>query len=298
LQRYRSTPIAEGLYVPEGLRWTGSEVHFGDILAAHVGSVAPDGSIRTVGQFDGPCSGIGYLADGSMLVSLMRHRRLERISADGSVSTHADLASLGYDYINDMVTDAAGRAYLDGLRTHLHWFDPEPGPDGTIIHRYRNDQGPAGSSPIDDLLLVEPDGSVSVAARDLAGPNGLALSADGRTLIVAEWRASRLTSFPVNADGSLGPREHFADTPGGPDGICLDVEGAVWVSLPATGRCVRVARGGAVLAEVVVTGKRATSCVLAGPGRRTLYISTDEMPTPNRGRIEVVDVPVPGTGAP
>lgn len=298
MERYRSIPIAEGLYVPEGLRWTGSDVDFGDILTARVAAVTPGGTIRIKGQFDGPCSGIGYLADGTVLVSLMKDRKLARIGVDGSISTHADLASLGYDYINDMVTDVAGRAYLDGLRTHLHWFDPEQGPDGTVIHRYRNDQASAGSSAIDDVLLVDPDGSARVAARDLAGPNGLALSADGGTLMVAEWRANRLTRFPVRPDGSLGPREHFADTPGGPDGICLDAEGAVWVALPGTGRCVRVARGGTVLADVAVAGRRATSCVLAGPDRRTLYITTDEMPTLNKGRIEVVDVAVPGTGSP
>jgi sugar lactone lactonase YvrE len=298
MERYRSVPIAEGLYVPEGLRWTGGEIVYGDILTARVATIDRTGATQLKGQFDGPCSGLGTLADGTTLVSLMKDRRIERIGRDGLLSTHADLSRLDYDYINDMVTDAAGRAYVDALRTHLQWFDPEPGPDGTLIYRYRNDQGPAGDAPIDDLVLVEPDGSARVAARDLAGPNGLALSADGRTLIVAEWRASRLTCFPVNADGSLGPREHFADTPGGPDGICLDVGGAVWVALPGSARCVRVARGGEILAEVAVTGRRATSCVLAGPGRRTLYITTDEMPTLNRGRIEVVDVGVAGAGSP
>jgi sugar lactone lactonase YvrE len=155
------------------------------------------------------------------------------------------------------------------------------------------------------VLLAAPDGSVRVAAEPLRFPNGMVIAPDGGTLIVGESMNGRLTAFTVNDDGSLVDRRRFAQLPGSvPDGICLDAEGAVWSACPMTGRCLRVRDGGEVLDEVKTTYDSAFACMLGGADRRTLYICTapDHVPDAARrargGRIEMVEVDVPGAGLP
>lgn len=294
---YKSTPITEGLFFPEGLRWAGGEVLYGDIIAARFGVMAPDGARTVRAQFTSPCSGIGTLADGSAVVSLMQERKLMRVGADGAVSVHCDLAPLGMDHINDIISDKQGRVYVDALSYHLHWLDPEE-VSGETLYRFRNDATGAGEEITDALVLVDTDGSARVVAEGLVGPNGLAITGDGQFLIVSEWRANRLSRYRIAADGSLEDREVFAELPGMPDGICVDAEDAIWVASPSLGCCLRVSKTGEILDRVEITGKRATSCVLGDDDRRTLYITTDEMPALPTGRIETVRVKVPGVGYP
>jgi len=154
-------------------------------------------------------------------------------------------------------------------------------------------------------VLVEPDGSARVAADGIAFPNGTVITPDGRTLIVGESMGGRLTAFTVAADGSLGDRRLFAQLKGAiPDGICLDADGAVWVACPISGRVLRVQDGGEVLDEIKVTNDFAFACMLGGDDRRTLYMctapSSDPKETMNlrQGRIEAVQVDVPGAGLP
>jgi len=149
------------------------------------------------------------------------------------------------------------------------------------------------------LVLVDSDGSSRVVASELMGPNGLAITGDGKYLVVAEWRAHRITRFRILGDGSLADRQHFGDTLGLPDGLCVDVEDAVWYSSPETGDCVRMAFGGKILERVVPRfGRRVTSCVLGGDDRRQLFLTTDRHPEIGGGCIEMTTVQVPGTGYP
>lgn len=296
---YKSTPLVDGLFFPEGLRWANDEVLYGDIIAARCGTVGPDGKLTVRAQFASPCSGIGTLANGDMVVSLMPDRRLMRVDKGSAMSVYADLGDMGMDHINDIITDRQGRVYVDALNYHLHWLDPEIEPaSGETLYRFRNDATGTGDTITDALVLVDIDGSKRVVAEDLRGPNGLAIMGDGKTMIVSEWRANRLSRYDIADDGSLGNREIFAELPGMPDGICVDSEDAVWVASPTLGACIRVDLKGQILDRVEITGKRATSCVLAGEDRRTLYITTDEMPNLGSGRIETVRVDVPGAGFP
>jgi len=155
------------------------------------------------------------------------------------------------------------------------------------------------------LILVQPDGSVSVAADNLGFPNGTVISPDGKTLIVGESMGGCLTAFEVHADGTLGARREFGRVKGAvPDGICLDAEGAVWMACPFSGRVVRVKDGGEILEEVKVSYDSAFACMLGGDDRTTLYICTapDHVPIEVRkvrgGRIEMIEVAVPGAGLP
>jgi sugar lactone lactonase YvrE len=153
------------------------------------------------------------------------------------------------------------------------------------------------------LILVEPDREPRVVADKLSFPNGCALTPDGRTLIVAETIAERLTAFTVDPDGSLGDRRVFAEVGHRTDGICLDAEGAVWVASPNSGAVFRVRDGGEVVAHIDV-GRRVLACALGGPDGRTLYLcSVDFLPleetrTARSGRIETLRVDVPGVEAP
>jgi sugar lactone lactonase YvrE len=159
---------------------------------------------------------------------------------------------------------------------------------------------------------VAPDGAWECAADDLASPNGHILTDDGRTLIVAESGAGRLTAFSVADDGTLSDRRTYAElTPerddvvfAPPDGICLDAEGAVWVADPLGARVFRVREGGEVTASIGFDDCIPVACVLGGPDRRTLLMCVavdwkrDALVGTRTGRILATDVDVPGAGRP
>jgi sugar lactone lactonase YvrE len=153
-------------------------------------------------------------------------------------------------------------------------------------------------------VRIDPDGSASVAAENLLFPNGAVITPDGRTLIVGETFAYRLTAFDIEADGALTNRRVFAELPGVyPDGCCLDAEGAIWVADPAGRQVVRVFEGGRVDRSISTGDQTAFACMLGGEKRTTLFICTStgsgsRMADKNDGRIEYVEVDVPGAGLP
>jgi sugar lactone lactonase YvrE len=181
-----------------------------------------------------------------------------------------------------MVVDEAGRAYVGNFGFDLH----------------------AGEEPANaNLVLVHPDGRSEVAASDLRFPNGAIITPDGETLIVAETFGACLTAFDVGADGSLSGRREWAQLEGAvPDGICLDAEGAIWVASPVSRGVLRVRQGGEIVERIDVE-HQAFACMLGGPERRNLFLCTAPDSHPDktrdrRGRIEVVEVDVPGAGLP
>jgi sugar lactone lactonase YvrE len=201
----------------------------------------------------------------------------------GALELYADLTAFSGGLCNDMVVDAAGRAYVGNFGYDRH-------------------AGEAARTTC--LARIDPDGSAVRAAEDLLFPNGTIITPDGRTLIVAETFAHRLTAFDVAADGALYNRRLFAALDGCfPDGICLDAEGAIWVTDARGCRVMRVFDGGRI-ARTISTGEQGTfACMLGGPGRRTLFICTSsgsgpQMAEKRDGRIECITVDVPGAGLP
>jgi len=152
-------------------------------------------------------------------------------------------------------------------------------------------------------VLVEPDGSARSVAEDLRFPNGTVITPDGRTLIVGESFGACLTAFDIAEDGSLGNRREWARMEKAvPDGICLDAEGGIWVASPVSGGVLRLREGGEVTDRIAVE-HQAFACMLGGPERRTLFLCTAATPDPAQaelrtGRIEFVEVDVPGAGLP
>ena len=136
---------------------------------------------------------------------------------------------------------------------------------------------------------------------------------DGKTLIVGETYAARLTSFDINQDATLSNRRVWADftldaNEGNvpiPDGMCLDAEGAIWVASPATAEVIRVKEGGEILDRIPVE-TNAFACMLGGDDLKTLFICTskasgvdpDAALREKSGKIETIKVEVPGTGKP
>jgi sugar lactone lactonase YvrE len=285
--------VLDGLYFGEGPRWHEGALWFSDMHDHRVVRTPLDGTSTTVVSIthDEP-SGLGWLPDGRLLVVAMETQKLLRVERDGTIAEHADLSGLARGSINDMIVAANGTAYIGDMGSRIH--DPSsPRQPGQTIR-------------------VDPDGSVSCAADDLRSPNGHILTDDGRTLIVAESGGSCLTAFRVADDGSLHDKRMYAGlhpTKEGipvapPDGICLDRDGAVWVADPINAVVRRVLEGGDVTDTLTFDGVIPIACVLGGPDRRTLLICVaadwkrDVVMKARSGRIDAVDVAVPGAGRP
>jgi sugar lactone lactonase YvrE len=277
--------ILRGLAFPESPRWHGGKLWFSDMHAHKVMTVDLKGKTETVCEVPLCPSGLGWTREGRLLIVSMKDRKLMRFDPTG-LTCVADLNGLASGQCNDMVTDALGRAYIGNF-----------GKDTNLGKDFR--VGPA------EIVMVTPDGKARVAAGDVNFPNGMVITPDSRTLIVAESFASHLTSFTIAPDGSLTNREVWAvlDKNIMPDGICLDAEGAVWVGNAGGPAVYRVKRGGEVI-QKIETSANAYACMLGGADRRTLFIMTAES-TDDRlcrekmtGRIEIIGVEVPGAGLP
>jgi sugar lactone lactonase YvrE len=223
---------------------------------------------------------LDWLPDGRLLVVSDNLRLTE---PDGSIVVHADLSHLA-DAWNELVVDGRGNAYVNQVG-----FDLMSGAEPT-----------SGT-----IALATPDGSAREVADDVWFPNGMAVTADDCTLIVAESHRNRLTAFDIDDAGDLSNRRVWAETGDHhPDGICLDAEGACWYADVATGHCVRVAEGGEVL-QTVRVDRGCFSCTLGGPDDRTLFIVAQSWGGVGgmgggepSGRVYAVDVATPHAGHP
>lgn len=285
--------LAEGIYFGEGPRWRDDRLWFSDFHAHAVKSVSLAGDVRTELELDDQPSGLGWMPDGSLLVVTMLQREVWRRWPDGRFERHADLAGHSVHLCNDMVVDAAGRAWVGNFGFDLEAEMRARGPEGVMADHATT-----------VLALVQPDGSVSDAAPGelFSFPNGMVIVPDGKTLIVAETFAGRLTALDIGTDGTLSARREWAATwPAIPDGICLDSEGAIWIANPLAPQCLRIAEGGAVL-ETIETGEQPCyACMLGGPDGRHLFMLTappsgqKEAP---RGKVLVTEVEAGRAGWP
>jgi sugar lactone lactonase YvrE len=277
--------LLTGLGIPESPRWHDGRLWFCNWIDRQVVAVGMDGAAEVMATRDPASHSMGYsidwLPDGRLLVTGDKLRRQE---PDGSMVVHAEQRA------NEIVVDVRGNIYLNGADfDFVAGAPPKPG----------------------YIKLVTPDGRLRQVADDIQFPNGMVITPDNKTLIISESFARRLTAFDIDADGGLSRRRVFADGLG-PDGICLDAEGAVWVSA-GDNTIVRVAEGGEILQRVVLGADRAPfALMLGGPDRRTLFILTAEWRSgdaiteniqrlvngPRTGKIFTLPVSVPGVGRP
>ena len=275
-------PLLDGLSFGEGPRWHQGKLWFSDFYVHRVQTVDEAGHVETIVEVPGQPSGLGWRPDGTLLIVSMTDRRLMRF-ADGKLSVEAELRPLATGPCNDMVVDGKGRAYVGNFGYDRH----------------------AGEAQRTTCLIrVDPDRSVHKAADGLLFPNGTVITPDGKTMVVGETFAHRLTAFDVAADGALSNRRLWANIEGCyPDGICLDQEGAIWVSDPFGRRVLRVLEGGKITHSVDLAPRGAYACMLGSADRRTLFVVTNSSSGPDtvnkrEGRIEAMRVDVPGVGWP
>ena len=287
-----------GLSFTECPRWHDGRLYFSDFYTRRVFAVAPDGAKEIIAEVPGQPSGLGFLPDGRMLIVSMRDRKIMLRELDASLVEYADLSGLAPWYLNDMLVDHQGRAWVGSFG-----FDLMGGAKVTTAN----------------LICVDPDGCAQVAADGLGFPNGMVLTPSGSTLIVAETTMNRLTAFELAAGvvsrqwtwaafgdppTSTDFAELFRQVNVAPDGICLDAEGAIWVADARNGRLLRVAEGGGVLEELKTDGLGVFACMLGGTDGRTLFMSVAptfheaEASANHRAAIWMTHVDVPGAGLP
>ena len=288
----KASVLAEGLHFGEGPRWHDGRLWFSDFYDHAVKSVDDSGAVRTELEIDDQPSGLGWLPDGRLLVVAMHRRQVLRVDPDG-VKVHADLSGIATYHTNDMVVDRGGRAYVGNFGFALDEELKARGVESVIAKH-----------PTAKIARVDPDGRAYVAADDMHFPNGSVITPDGRTMIVAETLAMRLSAFDIGADGTLTNRRVWA-TLGmrAPDGICLDANGHVWIANAIAPECVLFAPGGEVVATVQ-TEQPCFACMLGGADRRTLFAMTapssvaDVVSKSRMGSIVRAEVAAPGAGLP
>jgi sugar lactone lactonase YvrE len=274
--------LVNGRGLVESPRWHGDRLYFSDWTAGEVVALDLAGHTEVVARVKSLPLCTAWLPDDRFVIVSSPDGRLLRLEPDGSLVPHADLGQPGW---NDIVADGRGNIYVNGAG-----FNPMAGEEfrpGSVFH-------------------VAGDGSVRQVADDIAFPNGMAVTSDNSTLIVADSYRHNLVGFDIGADGALSNRRIWADLGDGtPDGICTDEQDAVWYADVPNKRCVRVAEGGTVL-QTVDLDRGGFACALGGPNRTTLFIvaaewrgmTASQMVPPGSGQVLAVDVDVPGAGWP
>lgn len=276
------TPLYSDIVFPEGLVWRDGELWFSDFGARRVRSITPGGEVTERAYIVGQPSGMGFLPDGTPIVASMVDRLILRLDGGEHPGLQADAGKACIGPMNDILVDGKGRTYFGSFG-----YDPSY-ESGDAVRPSR-------------LGVADTDGAVRVVAEDLQFPNGMAISADGGTLVVAETFAGSLTAFTVAENGDLSDRRVFADMGDyAPDGICMDSEGAIWAGCPFGEAFVRVAEGGEILEKIATPGRWAVAPALGGEDRRTLFGATATTTLPDfhqgksTGAIEFATVEVPG----
>lgn len=276
--------LLTGLLFGESPRWHEGRLWLSDWGAQRIIAVDLDGASEVIAEVPTFPFCIDWLPDGRLLVVSGGDRLLLRREPDGFLVTHADLTGLPVSTPwNDIVVDGRGNAYVNNIGFEF----------------------PGGDFTTGIVALVTPNGSARQVADGVVFPNGMAVTPDNSTLIVAESHAGRLTAFDIGADGGLSNRRVWADLgPGSPDGICLDADNAVWYADVPNKRCVRVREGGEVL-RTIELDRGCFACALGGVEGRTLFMVAAEwsdpatmMSGPRSGQVLTVEAPAPGTGWP
>jgi sugar lactone lactonase YvrE len=277
--------LITGLSFGESPRWHENRLWVCDWGAEELLAVDLDGASEFICRVPSFPFCIDWLPDGRLLINSARDRAVLTLTGDASLAVYADLSGLpGIPPGNEIVIDSRGNAYVNGPG-----FDMMSGAEfapGTVA-------------------LVGPDGSAATVADGIAFPNGMAITPDDRTLIVADSYGNELTAFDIDADGGLSSRRAWARLGDGvPDGICIDAEGAVWYADVPNKCCVRVREGGEVLDRIDLD-RGGFACMLGGDDGRTLFIVAREWhgaqgiaAGAGSGQVLYTSAPAPHAGRP
>lgn len=274
--------LMTGLVVGESPRWRDDRLWFVNWGAQEIRTLDPLGNSEVVAPGPVPAGYcIDFLHDGHLLVT--SHDRLLRREPDGSFVTQADLSAVGKGW-NEVTVDGRGRIYVNSVGFSFGQEEFRPG----------------------TIAVIEPDGTARQVADNVMFPNGMVITPDNSTLVIAESWAQKLTAFDIEDDGSLSGRRLWAQVSG--DGICMDAEGAIWCSGVSGGtpECLRVLEGGEVL-ERLVLDRACFACMLGGKDGKKLFLMTAEWRGVERmgelfrsqtGQVQSIEVAVPHAGRP
>lgn len=275
--RLQTKLLLDKLIFPEGPRWHENKLWFSDQHARNVKTVDLNGKTELIAELNDLPGGLGWLPDGRLLIVSMCNRQL-LVLQNQKLELFSDLSSLASFHCNDLLVDPHGRSYVGNFGYDLHGGQ---------------------SITTAEIILVSANGISQKVATDVIFPNGMVMTQDRKTLIVAETFASRLSSFSIQNDGSLGNRELWADLGDHfPDGISIDAENGIWVACPNKGEVIRVVKGGKITDTVIPIGNP-YACMLGGEDGKTLFVLTSETDDPveairmRSGRIESVDIKIP-----
>jgi len=276
-------PLLAGLALGESPRWHAGRLWLSDWAAQEVIAVDLEGRSEVITRVRSFPFCIDFLADGRLLIVSSSERRVLRREPDGALTPYANLAGLSDKPWNEIVVDGRGNAYLNNIG-----FDF---PNGEVAPGI--------------IALVTPDGAVRQVADGVMFPNGMVVTPDNSTLIVAESYANCLTAFDIAADGSLANRRVWAGLgSGAPDGICLDIENAIWYADVPNQCCVRIREGGEVV-QTIKLDRGCFACALGGADGRTLFMVAAEWGGPTSmaggqrtGLVVTAAAPAPGAGRP
>lgn len=287
--------LLSGLAMPESARWHEGRLWFAHWGAREIVAVDLNGKSEVITPHAPPAFGwsFDWLPDGRLLVT---GKELMRMEKDGSMVRHADLSSISQLGWNEIVVDGRGNIYVNSINF------------GFL----------AGEQPQSGIIaLITPDGKTLKVADDLSFPNGMVITPDNSTLIISESFTGRLIAFDIAPDGSLSNRRVWAEGHLGPDGICMDAEGAIWVQgadIRAVthrddspeGIVLRIREGGEVLQRIEYT-KDVFSVALGGPDGKTLFLlatefrgaaKVKEVAEARVGEVAISQAPAPGAGWP
>jgi len=274
--------LVTGLVVGESPRWHDGRLWYANWGAQEIQAVDASGHGEVIARGPKPVGYcIDWLPDGALIVT--GEDKLLSRAADGSFTTHADLSALGQGW-NEVTVDGRGNIYVNSVGFRFGQEDFRPG----------------------TIAVVRPDGTATQVADNIAFPNGMVITPDNSTLVIAESWANKLTAFDIERDGSLSNRRIWAEVSG--DGICLDAEGAIWCSGVSgnTPECLRVREGGEVV-ERITLDRACFACMLGGEDGRTLFLMTAEWRGVERmgelfrsqtGQVQTMRVDVPHAGRP
>jgi sugar lactone lactonase YvrE len=262
--------FAHGHGFLEGPRWHAGRLFAASPRGRQVVAFDADGTVEVLYETSGFPLGLGWDVAGRILIVSMGDRLLLRGDDYGRTEVFADLSSLLLTgSLNDMVVTQDGRAYISTLAGNA------------LVTPTAELNEPS------TLICVEPDGYCRRVGDGLYFPNGLAITADGRTLLVAETFGRRISAFHISPDGSLSDRRDWfvfgrrptslqregawSEYPA-PDGLAIDADDGLWVADAGGNGAFRV-KPGEGITDFVQTGPHAAVAVaLGGADGKTLYL--------------------------